>query len=212
MEQSADYRAEGGGRLVSMSHPFHILAMGGSTRPDSACERALRLAAQSAAAAGADVTYLTGRALLLPIYDTETSDRAPEAQRLVEAMRAADGLLVASPGYHGAVSGMVKNALDYAEDLRFDARPYLDGRSFGCIGVAHGWQAAVAAMNELRQIAHALRAWPTPLGCAINDATATLGVSPDSTEPAAAQQLAKVGAQVVHFARSQRALRESLRG
>ena len=195
-----------------MTHPVRILAIGGSTRPDSACERALRLAAQASAAAGADVTLLTGRALIMPIYDTETTDRAPEARLLVEAMSAADGLLVASPGYHGTVSGLVKNALDYAEDLRSDSRPYLDGRAVGCIGVAHGWQTAVATMHQLRQIAHALRAWPTPLGSAINDATSILGADAASTDPATAEQLAKIGQQVVYFARAQRALRDSQQG
>ena len=41
------------------------------------------------------------------------------------AYRWADGLLVASPGYHGGISGMMKNALDYVEDLRADERVYL---------------------------------------------------------------------------------------
>jgi FMN reductase len=36
---------------------------------------------------------------------------------LVEAVRGADGIIIAAPGYHGTVSGLVKNALDYLEDL-----------------------------------------------------------------------------------------------
>ena len=47
----------------------------------------------------------------------------------MRAVSAADGLIIASPGYHGGISGLVKNALDYVEDLRGDARPYLDGRA-----------------------------------------------------------------------------------
>jgi FMN reductase len=183
-----------------------VLALGGSTRPDSAGERALRIAAAAAADAGANVTYITGRELILPIYDTESTERTPAMLSLVDALRAADGVIVASPGYHGAVSGLVKNALDYAEDLRNDERPYLDGRSFGCIAVAHGWQTTVGTMSELRQIAHALRAWPTPLGSAINASTSVLGRDAASTDPAAAAQLQTVGRQVVQFASALRAL------
>ena len=94
-----------------------IVAIGGSTRPDSSSERALRLAARGARDAGAHLTTTTGRDLMLPIFDTETSDQTPQALTLVEAIRSAHGLLVASPSYHGGISGMMKNALDYIEDL-----------------------------------------------------------------------------------------------
>ena len=64
----------------------------------------MRLAARGARDAGAHVTAITGRELMLPIYDTETSDRTPQALALVEAVRGAHGLLVASPSYHGGGS------------------------------------------------------------------------------------------------------------
>ncbi len=186
--------------------PVRILALGGSTRPDSAGERALRIAAAAAAESGAEVTYITGRDLMVPLYDTETDERSPATIALVEAMRAADGVIIASPGYHGSVSGLVKNALDYAEDLRRDERPYLDGRAVGCIAIAHGWQTSVGTMNQLRQIAHALRGWPTPLGSAINDSTAVIGPDAASSDPAVAAQLQSVGRQVVAFADALRAV------
>jgi FMN reductase len=43
----------------------------------------------------------------------------------VAEVERADGIVIASPGYHGGISGMVKNALDYLEDLRDAPRPYL---------------------------------------------------------------------------------------
>ena len=103
---------------------------------DSSSERAVRLAARGARDAGAHVTAITGRELMLPIYDTETSDRTPQALALVEAVRGAHGLLVASPSYHGGVSGMMKNALDYIEDLASHDPQYLHGRAVCCIAVA----------------------------------------------------------------------------
>ena len=182
--------------------PVHIVAIGGSTRPRSSAEHALRICAAEAQARGAEVTVIAGRDLLLPIYDTETTERTRQARALIAALRQADGVILSSPGYHGALSGMVKNALDYVEDLRHDDRPYLDGRAVGCIAVAYGWQAAVNTLQQLRQVVHALRGWPTALGCAINS---TLGPVTHPDQAGALEQLRTVAAQVVEFARLRRA-------
>jgi FMN reductase len=112
---------------------INILAIGGSTRPGSSSEQALRVAGRGAEGAGAKVTYITGRDLMFPIYDTETPDRSDNAKKFLEAVAAADGLIISTPGYHGGMSGMIKNALDYIEDLREGPRVYLDGMAVGCI-------------------------------------------------------------------------------
>ncbi len=168
--------------------------------PQSASERALRIAGEAAADAGADLEYVTGRALMLPIYDTESSDRTPETAALLDAVRRADGLIIASPGYHGGVSGMLKNVLDYIEDLRKDERPYLDGRTVGVIGVAHGWQTAVGTLHQLRQAVHSLRGWPTPLGVAINDAAGLIGADASDSDETVVRQLQTMGEQVAEMA------------
>jgi FMN reductase len=178
-----------------------IVAIGGSTRPGSSSEMAVRLAGRSAEKAGARVIYITGRDLILPIYDTETKERTDQASTLVEAIRGANGLLVASPGYHGGISGMIKNALDYIEDLREDERPYLHNRAVGCISVAYGWQATVSTLQQIRQVTHALRGWPTPLGAAVNSQTTKFAADGSTEDEAAASQLASIGEQVVEFAR-----------
>ena len=104
------------------------------------------------------------------MYNPHDLARTPQAIALVEALRDADAVIVGSPGYHGAISGLVKNALDYMEDMRTDPRVYLDNKPWGCISCAYGWQAAVGTLGQLRGIGHALRAWPTPIGVAINSA------------------------------------------
>jgi FMN reductase len=183
-----------------------IAAIGGSTRPGSTTEMALRCAATAAQAQGAEVTYVVGRDLLLPIYDVQSDERSEAARTLVEAVRCADGLLIASPGYHGGISGMVKNALDYVEDLSDNDPPYLHGRAVGCISVAHGWQATVGTLAQIRQTVHALRGWPTPLGGAVNSQVTRFDDAAQPDDSAVADQLATVGRQVLEFARMRGAL------
>jgi FMN reductase len=96
---------------------------------------------------------------------------------------------------------MVKNALDYLEDLREDERPYLSGRGVGCVATGAGWQATVATLATLRSIVHALRGWPTPLGAAVNTAPGR----PEDEAERARFQLQTIGAEVVEFAAMRRA-------
>ncbi|MET7899756.1 NADPH-dependent FMN reductase [Streptomyces mirabilis] len=181
---------------------IRVLGIGGTTRQNSSSERALRVAAAAAAEAGVSVELITSEDLVLPLYDPEKSDRSDRAAALVAALRDADALLVSSPGYHGTVSGMVKNALDYVEDLRDDDRSYLSGLPVGCIAVAHGWQASVATLQTLRTCAHALRGWPTPMGAALNASLPGLfdRATGACMDESARFQLETVGRQVVDFA------------
>ncbi len=118
--------------------------------------------------AGARVKLISGPSLQLPLYQPDNPERSEGAVRLVAELALADGIILGSPGYHGSISGVIKNALDYAEDLRTDVRPYFSGRAVGCIATAGGWPGAVNTLGALRDIVHALRGWPTPLGAAIN--------------------------------------------
>jgi NAD(P)H-dependent FMN reductase len=115
---------------------INVVGVGGSLRPGSQSEQALRIALAGAADAGARTTALTGERLVVPFYDIAIDERTDRARDLVEAIRGADGLIVVSPGYHGGPSGLVKNALDYVEDLHHDHRPYLSGRAVGIVAVA----------------------------------------------------------------------------
>lgn len=143
-----------------------IVGIGGTTRSGSSSERLLHQALAEAQAAGADTLAFSGEGLLFPIYGTAKPGTAE--QGFIEALRRSDGVVIASPGYHGSVSGMLKNALDYIEELRSDVRPYLQGRPVGLIAAAAGWQAGGSTLQHLRSIVHALRGWPTPLGVITN--------------------------------------------
>lgn len=178
-----------------------VVGIGGTTRAGSSTERALRIALAAAEEAGARTDLLDGPFLArLPLFAPEKQARSEEQRQLVDIVRRADGLIVASPGYHGGVSGLVKNALDLLEDLREDKRCYLDGRAVGCIVTAAGWQAAVTTLESLRAIVHALRGWPTPFGATLNTSEKVFDAAGACTDAKVANQLVTVGRQVVEFA------------
>ncbi len=95
----------------------------------------------------------------------------------------------------------MKNALDYAEDLRSDDRAYLDGLAVGLIACAGGWQAAVQTLATMRSIVHALRGWPTPLGAALNTSTRVFDDHGECLDLSMKLELETIGRQVVQFAK-----------
>lgn len=183
-----------------------IVGLGGTTRTGSTSERALMLALAHARSLGCDTLAFGSTQLPTEPYDPARPDRSPEAQALVSALCRADGVVIATPSYHGGVSGMVKNAIDFTEDLRTDARVYLSGRAVGLIVCADGPQAMGATLAALRAIVHALRGWPTPFGAAINAATRPFGDGSQAPEPTALKACETVAEEVVAFAQMARGL------
>jgi FMN reductase len=178
--------------------PF-IVAIGGTTTPHSSTEQALRLALTAAERLGARVALFGSETLSsLPHYTTPGCMNGETAKTLVSAVRQADGLIIASPGYHGSISGLVKNALDYIEETAKDTRVYLDGLPVGLLATAYGWQAAGNTLSTLRTITHALRGWPTPLGAALNT-SGGLFKNGQCQDPNVAAQIDLIGKQVFEF-------------
>ncbi|OBF35718.1 FMN reductase [Mycolicibacterium peregrinum] len=181
--------------------PF-VVGLGGTLRADSSTERAVRYCLAAVERQGGRTRMFAGPDLELPMYAPHSLERTPAALEFVSALRDADAVVVGSPGYHGAISGLVKNALDYIEDLREDPRVYLDNTPWGCISCAYGWQAAVGTLGQLRSIGHALRAWPTPLGVAINSADKIWSETGELTDGTVRGQLDMLATQLLNFGRS----------
>lgn len=179
-----------------------IVGLGGTVRPNSSSERALAKAMAAAQAAGAKTTMYGGEFLArLPHYNPAEPGQHAERSIFLESIRTADGVIVSTPGYHGSISGLVKNALDSIEGLREDARPYFDGRAVGVIVAADGWQASGTTLAAVRGIIHAMRGWPTPLGAALNSTGGLFDDSGDFRDRRDAWQVETVAQQVVQFAR-----------
>jgi len=147
---------------------MRIVGLGGTLRAGSSTERILIHVLEHARILGAHTELFCGEMINLPTYNPEESARCERARKLLKALRAADAIVVGSPGYHGGISGMVKNALDYTEDMAKDEAPYFEGRAVGCVATGAGWQGANSTLSALRNVIHALRGWPTPFGIAFN--------------------------------------------
>lgn len=185
---------------ASAEPPLFILGMGGSTRPNSSTERVVSLALAAAQRRGAATKLIEGPALArLPIYSVD-GPRSQEERQFLDDIRRCDGLIIGSPGYHGSISGLMKNALDHIEETAKDERPYLADRAVGCIVTAFGWQACGTTLVAMRSIVHALRAWPTPLGLAFNTTTPLFTAAGGMAEGRAATQIELLAEQVVEFA------------
>lgn len=178
-----------------------IVGLGGTAREGSTAERALRAALARAEYLGCDTALFAGGTLPAEIYDPGSPGRSSQARSMVDALRQADGVIIATPAYHASVSGLVKNAIDFIEDLRSDQRVYLQDRAVGTIVCADGPQAMGATIAALRAIVHSLRGWPTPYSAAINSRERPFGQDGQPADPAAMQACEMVADEVVRFVR-----------
>lgn len=141
-----------------------IVGIGGSLREDSYSQLALKLAAQRMEALGAEVEILDLREMQLPFCNGEDDyPDYPDVEKLRNAVQQADGLILATPEYHGSVSGVIKNALDL---MSFDQ---LSDKVTGLISVLGG-QSNSNALNDLRVIMRWVHAWVIPEQIAIGQA------------------------------------------
>ncbi|GGL79708.1 NADPH-dependent FMN reductase [Wenxinia marina] len=179
-----------------------IVGLGGTSRPGSSSERALTLALDRCRARGCATETVVGPLLDLPGFDPTDPHRTPAALRLIRLLRECEGVIVSTPSYHGGFSGLIKNALDYTEDMARDPAPYLQDRPVGILVTAYGAQGMGTALSAMRSVVHALRGWPTPYGATI-DSTA----KPFAGEPPApvVAQIHRVADQVADFVFMRRA-------
>jgi FMN reductase len=123
----------------------------------------------------------------------------PTATALVDELRRADAVVIASSSYHGSISGLLKNAIDYTQDMMNDDRPYFSGRPVACIATGAGWQGVVTTLEHLRTVVHALRGWPTPLGIAINTLQPAFGSAGEPIDSKLGIQLCTMTDEILEF-------------
>lgn len=137
---------------------FKVLGIAGSTRANSYSTRALKVALEHANAQGADVRLLELGKTVIPLYNLA----APESKELQEATEAvswADAFILASPDYHGSMSGTLKNFLDYFYEE-------FAGKVFGYIVASH--EKGLTVMEQMRTAVRQCYGWSMPYGVSIH--------------------------------------------
>lgn len=135
-----------------------IVGIAGSLRKGSYSYQALKLALKQIWSLGATTEILNLQTMKLPFATgnkEETFSDYPDVQRLRTTVKQADGLLLATPEYHGSLSGALKNALDL---LDFE---HIEGKVCGAISVLGGSNSS-NALNHLRVILRQCHAWMIP--------------------------------------------------
>lgn len=131
-----------------------ILALSGALRQAS-YNTALLRAAVAFAPAGVmlEVHTLHG----IPLYDGDVEATGiPEAvTTLREAIRAADGLLIATPEYNNSMPGVLKNGLDWLSRPSGEGARLLGGKPVAVIGATPGGFGTVQAQDAMLSVLRA---------------------------------------------------------
>ena len=186
--------------MTAAGYTVRVLGLGGSLARPSKSIAALNVALTGAADAGARTLLLDLMDLDLPMYVPGEKDIPSSVEHLVDAVHNCDGLIWASPLYHGTISGAFKNALDWLELLARRDPPYLTDKVVGLISVAGGSH-GLQAVNTMEFIVRALRGWAVPLVVPIAQARRAFDADGGPVDARVEKQLRTLGSEVARVAR-----------
>jgi NAD(P)H-dependent FMN reductase len=134
-----------------------ILAFAGSTRTHSWNKKLIRVAADSAGAAGAEVTLIDLRDLTMPLYDgdLEAKEGLPaNARELKRLMVGHDGFLISAPEYNSSISAVLKNAIDWVSRPQPNEPPAVAfrGKVAALLAASPGNLGGIRGLFTVRQV------------------------------------------------------------
>ena len=136
-----------------------ILGVSGSMREHSRSRRALALVLEAARERGAETRLLDLHALDLPMYRPDDEAEPAPVAAAAEAVNWAGAFVLASPDYHGSMSGAIKNFLDYFWTE-------FAGKVFGYLCASH--EKGLTVMDQMRTAVRQCYGWSLPYGVAIH--------------------------------------------
>ncbi len=141
-----------------MDKPLKIVAIAGSLRDVSYTRFAIGVTLKEAQKLGAEIDCVDLREYNLPFCEQikNEKDFPKDYFKFKSKIDNADVLIWGTPEYHGAYSGVLKNAIDLI------GRKEIENKLIGLIGVAGGSIGATNSLNGLRLVARHLRAWIVP--------------------------------------------------
>src|SRR5437667_9628380 len=178
-----------------MKNRTRVVGICGSLRRGSYTRMALRIALRGAEEAGVEAQLIDLREYQLAFCDGGDDKKLPkDVQRLRDDVQRAQGIILATPEYHGGYSGVLKNALDL---MGFDE---FQGKMIGLVGVSGGGMGASGPLNGLRSVGRALHAWVVPEQAGVPDVSDVFDESGNCKDKSVEKRLKAVGRQVAKFA------------
>ncbi|CAN7237917.1 NAD(P)H-dependent oxidoreductase [Paenibacillus sp. LjRoot153] len=108
-----------------------VTLIAGSNRANASSTNLLRYIQTLLEAKKVTVQFIDLSVLQLPLFSPDNWDFHPNVKLLLEAIVDGDGLILATPEYHGSVSGALKNALDYITGSQVAGKAVLSVSSAG---------------------------------------------------------------------------------
>ena len=139
---------------------FKVLGVGSSLREGASSTLALSIALDFAKKQGAETRLLDLKQTKLPLYDPTSNQSLFEINKVQDDVNWSDALILSTPDYHGSMSGVMKNFLDY-----FWAE--FAGKTFGYVCSSH--EKGLTAMDQMRTAVRQCYGWSMPYGVSIND-------------------------------------------
>ncbi|MFO7323282.1 MAG: NAD(P)H-dependent oxidoreductase [Chloroflexota bacterium] len=145
-----------------MARDIHVLGFSGSLRKGSYNTRLLHIAKDMLPQG---MTLEIFDLSPIPLYNEDVRQQGypPAVAEFRRKIREADALLIACPEYNYSVTGVLKNAIDWASRVELHEPPGspspLYGKPLGIIGVGSRY-GTVRAQLELHQIAVAVNMFP----------------------------------------------------
>ncbi len=134
-----------------------ILGVGSSMRKESHSTAALKIALDHAKNIGAEIHLLDLREVQLPMLYSKTETN--EIQQATNDVEWADAFILATPDYHGSMSGTMKNFLDYFWSE-------FAGKLFGYICASH--EKGLTVMDHMRTSVRQCYGWSMPYGVSVS--------------------------------------------
>ena len=183
---------------------IRITGVCGSLSADGATRKALAVALKGAAEYDAETALLELRDFNLVFYGSvPENEYPPDVFKLRQALKDSQGIILATPEYHGSLTGALKNMLDLMTIEDFETK------IIGLVGVAGGNIGAINSLNTMKTICRNLHCWVLPQEVSIANSAQTFDDDGTVKDPAIEERLLNVGRQLVKFASVQRKVQQS---
>ena len=139
---------------------INVLGVASSMRIESNSTRTLKLILDIVKTSyDAEIQILDLRQTILPFLYHQEHDKKTEILTAEKMVKWADAFILATPDYHGSMSGVMKNFLDhYWEEFA--------GKTFGYVCTSH--EKGLTVMDQMRTAIRQCYGWSLPYGVSIN--------------------------------------------